>query len=132
MTISIDDDFARFGSKSYAINKVNSVEVRAGPASGRLGAIVWSVLAAFFGLVTIVGLAAPDRVIGAVLFLAGLTALFAWRAVAGFKRAGRRDYFLVLTTSSAEAQAFTSTDEHEVIALRDQIEAAMARSARPR
>jgi len=26
--ISVDDNFARFGTKSYAINKINSVDVR--------------------------------------------------------------------------------------------------------
>jgi hypothetical protein len=26
--VSVDRDFARFGSKSYAINKINTVEVR--------------------------------------------------------------------------------------------------------
>lgn len=27
-SVSVDRDFARFGNKSYAINKINSVEVR--------------------------------------------------------------------------------------------------------
>lgn len=38
MTPIIDDDFARFGAKSYAINKINSVDVRERQPYGRTGA----------------------------------------------------------------------------------------------
>ena len=39
MNITVDNDFARFGSKSYAINKINSVEVRERKLGGRGGPI---------------------------------------------------------------------------------------------
>ena len=42
-----------------------------------------------------------------------------------------REYRLILVTSAREVQAFASSNEHEVLVLRDEIEAAIARQARP-
>lgn len=35
LSVSVDQHFARFGAKSYAINKINSVEVRRRYPNGR-------------------------------------------------------------------------------------------------
>jgi hypothetical protein len=122
--ISIDDSFARFGSKSYAIDKINSVEVREkrrGSGCGPLllfvigGLMLIGALGNFAGGSSGVGIG--SAVIGALLILGGVKAQ---------KTAQLIDYTLVLTTSSSEAQALESTDRNEVMQVRDAIEGAMS------
>ena len=121
--VSVDDDFARFGAKSYAINKINSVEVRERQPYGRGGAILCGLLCLFAIMAGWNSLGAPDGPSGSsfvlAIFFAGL-AYWLWQ------RANIREYLLFLMTSSSETQAFVTRSEDEVASLRERIEAAMS------
>eukprot|EP00456_Euglypha_rotunda_P014398 TRINITY_DN14515_c0_g1_i1.p3 TRINITY_DN14515_c0_g1~~TRINITY_DN14515_c0_g1_i1.p3 ORF type:complete len:107 (+),score=20.44 TRINITY_DN14515_c0_g1_i1:876-1196(+) len=56
MNVSVDKDFARFGSKSYAINKINTVDVRERKPYGQLGMFIFGVLCFIFGMAALGGL----------------------------------------------------------------------------
>jgi hypothetical protein len=120
--ITVDDHFARFGSKSFAINKINSVEVRSTTKAGSNSYAVWWGLALLLGLPA---LFTPEARPG--LVFAALFALLGWRSWR--RRRPVTTYRLFLVTSSAEAQAFETNDEDEVIRLRAAIEDAMARAS---
>ena len=112
--ISVDRDFARFGAKSYAINKINTVEVREEPA--KLG---WVWVLGLVGAFLIIGNLGDFSLIGfliAVAFCAA--AYFVWRNA-------RPTYRLFLMTSSSEVQAYESQDGEEIMGLRNAVEAAM-------
>jgi hypothetical protein len=104
-------DFARFGAKSYAINKINSVEVRERHPYGMTGAFLC-------GLLAIVAFASVSKII-ALLPLGA--AYWFWR------RAQIKEFLLFLMTSSSETQAFLTRDAEEVEKLRHRIETAMIR-----
>lgn len=114
--VSIDNDFARFGSKSYAINKINSVEVRQKQPYG-------SVLFLICGLISFIAFMSwlkskeTTPIVVAVIFLG----LAYWR----WTLTKVRNYYLFLMTSSSETQAYVTRDEEQVTSLRDQIENAM-------
>lgn len=127
MSVYVDDDFARFGNKSYAINKINSVEVRERQPHGRGGAILCAILAVLCAMSFFGSLSAPD---GPVTFMLVGAAVFGFLAYRGFQKAKIREYRLFVMTSSSEAQAFVTRDEGEVYSLRDEIESAMARHSR--
>jgi hypothetical protein len=125
--VSVDQNFARFGSKSYAINKINSVEVRKHQPHGLAGVIICAGLAIILlgnglGQLTSADGEPSTSIIIGVIF-GGLAWLFA-------KRHQIVDYQLFLMTSSSEAQAFQSRNEQEVTQLRSAIEGAMAASSR--
>lgn len=122
--VSVDADFARFGNKSYAINKINSVEVRSRRPYGQGAMFVWGLLAIICGLSGLGQLA--DAAGGAILTLA-FAVLFGFLAWKAWQKSHVVEYQLFLMTSSSEAQAFVSRDGDEVQALRDRIEGAMAR-----
>lgn len=114
--IRIDEHFARFGAKSYAINKINSVEVRSERAHSDTAMVIW-------GLVAIIALAlfATDPAIVSAIIAAG-AGFMAYRA---WHKTKVMRHFLILMTSSSEVQAFTSLNETEVVQLRDAIERAI-------
>lgn len=115
--IRVDGDFARFGSKSYAINKINTVNVRVDAPHGPLPAIV-------FGLLTLIALvSAIHNHEGAAVVVGLVTAGITWLCV---KAMGKRNHVLLLTTSSSEAQAFQSSDGEMIAELRSAIERAIA------
>ena len=114
--IRVDDDFARFGSKSYAINKINTVEVREKKPYGQGLFVVFSLLAMIFGL-TLFSDFSVGTFSATLVFIA--IAIFAW------KRSQIIEYQLFLMTSSSEAQAYVSRDENQVFGLRNAIEHAM-------
>lgn len=119
--ISVDDHFARFGAKSYAINKINSVEVRAVNPYGK-GLMIAFALLAGIGFLTLMGdISGGQPFVGALI----VTALFGGFAYWAYRRSQIVDYHLFLKTSSLEAQAFSSRNPDEVIGLRDSIESAM-------
>lgn len=122
--IAIDDDFARFGSKSYAIDKINSVEVRVKARRGGCGGFV----VLFFGIVFLIaslGMLATTPPGGTVgLVFTGLILWWGWRAIQASKLT---DHTLVLTTNSGEAQATQGTDGEEIDKMRVAVEAAMRR-----
>jgi len=121
--VTVDRDFARFGAKSYAINKINSVEVRERKPNGKGGAIVCGVLATFCGFGALGSLTSPDG--GTIVWLI-VAAVFGFAAYSLWQESKIVEYQLFLMTSSSEAQAFVSRREDEVISLRDRIEQAMA------
>lgn len=110
--VAVDRDFARFGSKSYAINKINSVDVRKRHPYGQGGMLGSGLIA----VLCLLGGAATSVL--AIFF--GALAVWLWQ------RSKIVEYQLFLTTSSQEAQAFVSRDPDEVIRLRNEIERAMA------
>lgn len=111
--VSVDSDFARIGAKSYAINKINSVEIKKRHPNGQ-------------GLAFVVSLAAIALLVGHLYtggVLVGAFAAWLWW------RSRMVEYELHLTTSSSEIAAFKSADLDFVDKLRTQIEAAMAQRA---
>jgi hypothetical protein len=116
MSVRVDGDFARFGAKSYAINKINTVEVRERHPHGITAMYVWGFLA-LLCIMSAIGGGGASAVGFFVLF--GILAFLAW------KKAQIVEYQLFLMTSSSEAQAISSRDGARILNLRDQIERAM-------
>ena len=81
--VQIDDKFARFGSKSYAINKINSVDVRSHRPHGEAVVYVAGLLALIFVLAAVGSMSDPNGSPGVlsgacrVLWLLGLLGLAA-------------------------------------------------------
>jgi len=125
MEVSVDDKFARFGSKSYAINKINSVDIRMAKPHSEGAIWAWGLLALIFLLAFMGSLSSPDGV--SILSMA-LAALFGFLAYRAWINSKIREYRLFLMTSSSEAQAFVTRDRDEVMQLRERIERAMAAS----
>jgi hypothetical protein len=122
MAVSVDNDFARFGSKSYAINKINSVEVRERKPHGKAGAIICGFLGLIFVMGGLGSFASPQGAsIGSFVLAALFVALAYWQ----WQRSKICEYLLFLMTSSSETQAFVTRDQDEVIDLRGKIEGAM-------
>ena len=118
--VSVDDDFARFGAKSYSINKINSVDVRERHPHGKTGAMICGAISILIIL----------SMLGSRDFSAGpfITAgLFGGVAYWQWQRAKIKEYLLFLMTSSSETQAFVTRDFDEVQSLRAKIEKAMTR-----
>ncbi|MGY4396153.1 hypothetical protein ACVWZA_001326 [Sphingomonas sp. UYAg733] len=122
MTVLVDNDFARFGAKSYAINKINSVEVRERQPHGIGGAIVAGILGILFLLSSLGAMASPQGAPVTTLVIGlALLAISYWQ----WQRTKIREYLLFLMTSSSETQAFVTRDQSEVNDLRFKIENAM-------
>lgn len=127
ISVNVDDDFARFGSKSYAINKINSVDVRSHKPYSATGYILGGFVTLALVL-TIVGQASEPSAssgptINIVFFAVGAAAFTWW----SYRRSKIVEYKLYLTTSSQEAQAFVSRDREAVLGLRAEIERAMTK-----
>lgn len=123
--VTVDDNFARVGSKSYAINKINSVDVRSKKIKGKWGWFFWWLLAIFAAFPTLVMLItgqAGEAV--AMLVITALFGYFGWKSYQ--QRHATYSYELFLMTSSSEVQAFVTNDKNNVLALRRAIEDAMA------
>lgn len=118
--VRVDDSFARFGGKSFAINKINSVEVRSETKPGSGTYVLWAIIA-----LALLVAAVMQRSLGWFVF-AALSAFFAWRSWE--RKQPTTTYRLFLVTSSSEAQAFETTDADQVEMLRGAIEDAMERS----
>lgn len=120
MTISVDNDFARFGAKSYAINKITSVEIR------EIRSDNWRAVAAivtFFALGALpMAVALPPMIVFAIGL--GVLAYLAW------KRARRITYQLFLITTASEQQAYESVNRDDVYDLRGKVETAMMHHSR--
>ena len=115
--VSVDRYFAHFGGKTFAINKINSVEVRTRQPHGGGPMLAWGCIAILALATTGGGLGASGYVIAAV------AGFFAYRAWARMQVV---EYQLFLMTSSSEAQAIASNDRKLISDLRDRIESAMA------
>lgn len=122
--VSVDNDFARFGSKSYAINKINSVEVRERQPHGKTGAVICGIIGVVLLLAAFGSMGSSNgSPIGSIVLAAVFLGLAYWQ----WQRAKIREYLLFLMTSSSETQAFVTRDEDEVMSLRERIETAMTR-----
>lgn len=121
--VSVDEKFARFGSKSFAINKITSVDVRSEtkPASkGYLG--LWAVSA-----LCVIGAVQASEGQFFLLLVAAVAGYFGW--VSYKKSEEVTTYRLFVVTAGSEAQAYETTDGIEIAALRTALEDAMAASA---
>lgn len=124
--ISIDDSFARFGSKAYAIDKINTVDIQSrATGSGCLG-LIMGLAGAFCLLMGVAGFNVPNgRGMGIAFVVIGAVLLFlAWRS---YRAAKVQIHRVMLTTSSAEVQATESSDRDEIDKIRSAIEGAMAK-----
>lgn len=121
--ISVDAHFARFGGKSYAIDKINTVEVRQHKPHGKGPVVLFAFLAtcSFFPFLGAL-IQEPAQAPAVGLFFLLFVALTIWAN----RRSKIIDYQLFLMTSSSEAQAYFSRDREEVTRLRDTIERAMS------
>ena len=120
ISVSVDPDFARFGSKSYAIDKINSVEVRQHRPNHKGPAVVSGFLC--FAMVMVALGGGPKW----QLIAAGSAVVFALLAYLAWKQAKVIEYQLFLTTSSSESQALKSRNGELIQRLRAQIESAMS------
>ena len=124
--VSVDDDFVRYGSKSYAINKINSVEVRESQPHGMGGVIALG----FIGTVWLVAAMRSSNDDGSAITTGFFAVLCFVLAYFLWQKTKIREYRLFLMTSSSEMQAFMTRDEDYVDSLRKRIEQAMIRHSR--
>ena len=122
--VTVDRDFARFGNKSYAINKINSVEVRERHPHGQGAMYVWGLLALIMLLAFLGSLSGPQPSSGPGWLLIG--AVCGFLAYVAWKKSKIVEYQLFLMTSSSEAQALASRDADLILRLRNRIESAIA------
>jgi hypothetical protein len=123
--VSVDRDFARFGSKSYAINKINSVDVRARHPHSQTAALGWG-LAAAICLIIAFGQSSASADTGDPAAVLCFGALFGFLAFRAWKRSKVVEYQLFLVTSSGAVQAIKSEDPSVIDGLRNRIERAMS------
>lgn len=115
--VSVDEHFARFGSKSYAIDKINSVDVRVEKKTSN----TWIL----FAICALMALAIGFNSIGgwvAILFFSVFTFLT-------YRNQPAPVYHLMLATSSGEVQATSAGDRDAIADLRRAIESAMTQKA---
>jgi hypothetical protein len=128
--VQVDTNFVRSGSKSFAINKINSVEIRAKKTAGSWAWIIYGIILLLFLPGMIASFFVKDEAGGAgdgQIFLFILVAIFGALFYRSFnRRKSRRTFELYLMTSSGEVQAFMTQDRSEIDRLRDAIEVAMA------
>lgn len=118
--ISVDAHFARFGEKSYAIDKINSVEVRSKPKAEGGGLLLCSIIAL---IAAVVFFNDPGMGSAVVFALSAGGAYLCWQEMQ------KRIYSLYLMTSSSEAQAIATEDGDDIDRLRRAIESAMTKAA---
>jgi hypothetical protein len=123
--VDVDRDFARFGSKAYAINKINTVEVTSRYPYRRKAAFGWGLLA-FFSLLVFGGSASDGNGSGIGFFALALCAFLGFLAYRAWQRSKIIEYNLMLVTSSHSLQAIKSRDSDFIQDIRDRIERAMA------
>ena len=123
IAVSIDRDFARFGSKAYAINKINTVDVTAKRPHSQNAFFGWGLLAAISLLIFVGGDKSGVNNGSAIGLL--LCLLFAFLAYRAWKRSKIVEYYLMLVTSSQSVQAIRSHDSAFIQDLRNQVERAM-------
>lgn len=125
-SVKVDRHFARFGSKSYAIDKINSVDVREETKTG----CAWGFFAAVSALMLLIAIGATgsgdsaSASTGWVLFAASAGVTFML-----YKNRPKPVYHLMLATSSGEIQATNTGDREAVMELRAAIESAMSTRA---
>jgi hypothetical protein len=123
--VSIDRDFARFGSKAYAINKINTVDVTYRHPYPRQAAFGWGLLA-LVSLLVFGGSAIDPNASGVRFFALALCAFLGFLAYRSWQRSKIIEFNLMLVTSSHSVQAIKSRDSAFIQDVRDQIERAMS------
>lgn len=127
MQVLVDENFARFGEKSYAIDKINTVEVRTVHPYGDGWAWVCAILSALFayGAYNLI----QDEKSPAISVI--LCLVFASISHWLWRRSKIVEFQLFLMTSSASLQAYSSFDRDEISGLRNRIESAMVSKLTP-
>lgn len=123
MDFSIDRDFVRVGDKSYAINKINSVEVRTTTQKGSRAYMAFWIIAGLFALGMLGALISGEGAFG-MFVLTAMCGFFGWLSYR--KRQDTHSYALLLVTSSGEATAVTTTDRTQIASIRSDIESAIS------
>jgi len=122
-SVSIDTSFARFGSKSYAVKQINTVDVRARQVRGK----GWGALWLLIGVICIAqGWSKPGGGEGAGTGVIVFGAVLVGVAALLLRRPNIYEYDLMLRTSSGEAQAYTTKDAATIGRLRAAIEQAIS------
>lgn len=120
--VTVDDHFARFGSKSYAINKITSVDVKTDEKRSSawlfVGIFGSLFLVSAFGMLGKGDSGTPVTALIGVAMIALATFLYPKRI--------SRSYVLMLATAAGEVQATTSTDGNAITELREVIEGRIA------
>ena len=124
VSVRVDRDFARFGSKAYAINKINTVDVTAKRPHSQNAFFGWGLLA----LISLLGFAGGEKngVNNGVAVGLLLCAVFGFLSYRAWRRSKIIEYHLMLVTSSHSVQAIKSRDSAFIQDVRDRIERAMA------
>lgn len=115
--VTVDRNFVRVGSKSYAVDKIGSIDIRTRrePAS-QLPYAFWLAAA----VCVAIGVNSRRLDVGLLaLVLAGVGFVLKERS------RPKVSHSLVLLTTAGETQAFESSDMEEICDVRDAIEAAM-------
>lgn len=126
MSVIVDDGFVRVGRKSYAINKINSVEVRSRQVRGK-GLALAAALIAVLCLLVALGAVRTNGSPAGGLIAAAVFGGIAWLLS---RRPDIYEHELFLMTSSSEMSGYKTRDQGEIDALRAQIEGAMLAEAR--
>jgi hypothetical protein len=109
--VTVDRDFARFGSKSYAIDKITSTDVKTTHPYSGCG--IGLMLVALFCLFLAIG----GFKAGIFIALAG--------GVAAIWLMMRQSFSLVIVTSASEVNAYQSTDKDLISTVKEAVETAM-------
>jgi hypothetical protein len=123
IAVTVDKDFARFGSKAYAINKINSVDVTYHHPHNRHAPLLWGMAALVLVLTGIGGGSDDGGIMPGVILIGIFCGFMAWRA---WHRSKIREYRLMLATSSGSVQAVTSRNEDFIFEIRQRLERAIA------
>ena len=120
--VSVDRDFARFGSKSYAIGQINSVEVQEEVAPRPILPLLALVIGAFILLAGLGGASVDvGKAMPTLIFGGAIVAWSVWR----LRRPRLSTFRLMLRTSSQEGQAYETKDASIIGELRTAIEQAI-------
>lgn len=122
MQVTVDKKFARFGEKSYAIDKINTVEVRSINPYGNGWAFICMIISLSFsyGAYRLYQDGDSPKI---PIFICIFFAIAAYRLWIMSKIV---EFQLFLMTSSTSLQAYSSFDRAEISDLRNRIESAMA------
>lgn len=121
--VTVDENFARFGSKSYAINKITSVDVHV-HETRRNGWLFAAIFGAIMLLAGLSSLGIPDNDPPFMSF--GIAIVCGVFAVTGYRNRLSRHFELMLATAAGEVQATRSPDGDAIQELREVIERRVA------
>jgi len=120
--VIVDDHFARFGSKSYAINKITSVDVKE-DIRERSGWIAFAILSGIFAIAAFGSVMAGEGPTAGYVVIAAILAIPAYLK---FRNRRSENYTLMLATAAGEVQATQSPNREAIIELRDVLERRIA------